>query len=110
MRSARAFLAALAVLAALLAVALSRGGSGAAAPHGEIRVLVAALGLTDLAVWSEARYTRHPTQADFFAPFQDAPGAPEHFPAGSVISPPAGLRSAGGPILTRPAGAGTARP
>ncbi len=50
--------------------------------------LTAALGLTDLAIWTEARYTRHPSQADFFTPFQDAPGALEHFPSGSLLAPP----------------------
>lgn len=55
------------------------------------RQLVAALALTDLALWSEARYTRHPAMTDLFAPFQDHPGAPEHFPAGSLL-PPAGPR------------------
>lgn len=49
--------------------------------------LAAALGLTDLAIWTEARYTRHPSQTDFFSPFQDFPGALEHFPAGAIISP-----------------------
>lgn len=49
--------------------------------------LVRVLDLTDFAIWTEARYTRHPSQADFFSPFQDFPGALEHFPAGSVIAP-----------------------
>jgi hypothetical protein len=47
--------------------------------------LVKRLELTDLAIWTEARYTRHPSQADFFAPFQDGPSSLEHFPAGSVV-------------------------
>ncbi len=51
------------------------------------RALVSRLGLTDLAIWTEARYTRHPSQADFFSAFQDYPGSPDHFPAGSLISP-----------------------
>jgi len=51
--------------------------------------------LTDLSVWTEARYTRHPSQADWFAPFQDFPSAIEHFPAGSVLSP-TGLLQEGG--------------
>jgi hypothetical protein len=51
------------------------------------RQLVRALGLTDLAIWTEARYTRHPSQADFFSAFQDFPGAIDHFPAGSIITP-----------------------
>jgi hypothetical protein len=51
------------------------------------RELVGELGLTDFAIWTEARYTRHPTQADLFSPFQDFPSAFEHFPAGSIIAP-----------------------
>jgi len=50
--------------------------------------LVKELELTDLAIWTEARYTRHPSQADFFAPFQDCPSSLEHFPAGSVVAAP----------------------
>lgn len=46
------------------------------------------LALTDLAIWTEARYTRNPSQTDFASPFQDFPGSPDHFPAGSVIAPP----------------------
>ena len=52
------------------------------------RELVRRLELTDLAIWTEARYTRHPSQADFFAPFQDGPSSLEHFPAGSVVAAP----------------------
>ena len=43
--------------------------------------------LTDLALCTEARYTRHPSQADRHTPFQDHPVALEHFPTGSVIEP-----------------------
>jgi len=49
--------------------------------------LVRYLQLTDFAIWTEARYTRHPSQTDFFSPFQEFPSALEHFPAGSVIAP-----------------------
>jgi hypothetical protein len=49
--------------------------------------LVRSLTLTDLSIWTEARYTRHPSQADSFTPFQDFPSAPEHFPAGSIVPP-----------------------
>ncbi|MDT8421308.1 MAG: hypothetical protein RQ754_12835 [Desulfuromonadales bacterium] len=56
------------------------------------RQLVKGLGLTDLALFSEARYTRHPSQADLFSAFQDYPAALEHFPSGSLIAPaPVGL-------------------
>ncbi len=51
-------------------------------------VHVAALGLTDLSVSTEARYTRHPAVSDPVAPFMDHPGALEHFPSGSFWSPP----------------------
>ena len=53
--------------------------------------LVAQLRLTDLALFTEARYTRHPSQADLHSAFQDHPLALEHFPTGSLIGPPAGL-------------------
>jgi len=46
------------------------------------------LELTDLSIWTEARYTRHPSQADHFAPFQDFPSSLEHFPAGSIVALP----------------------
>ena len=57
------------------------------------RELVGELGLTDFAIWTEARYTRHPTQADLFSPFQDFPSAFEHFPAGSIIAPVMAFRN-----------------
>jgi len=53
--------------------------------------LAGQLDLTDLALWTEARYTRHPSQADRFTPFQDMPGSFDHFPAGSIIAPPPDL-------------------
>ena len=50
--------------------------------------LVKTLRLTDLCLFTEARYTRHPAMADRFAAFQDHPTALEHFPSGSFVSPP----------------------
>ncbi len=52
------------------------------------RALVRELGLSDLSLFTEARYTRHPTQADRHSPFQDHPAALEHFPTGSLLLPP----------------------
>jgi hypothetical protein len=50
--------------------------------------LARTLQLTDLSLFTEARYTRHPSQADHHAPFQDHPLALEHFPSGSFVMPP----------------------
>jgi hypothetical protein len=52
-------------------------------------IAVAGLGLTDLCVATEARYTRHPAVSDPMAPFMDHPGAIEHFPTGSFWHAPA---------------------
>jgi hypothetical protein len=50
--------------------------------------LVKELQLTDLCLFTEARYTRNPAMADLHAPFQDHPLALEHFPSGSLVTPP----------------------
>jgi acyl-CoA thioesterase len=54
--------------------------------------VVGNLELTDLCLFTEARYTRHLSQADLHSAFQDHPLSLEHFPAGSIAGPPAGLR------------------
>jgi hypothetical protein len=46
------------------------------------------LQLTDLCLFTEARYTRNPSMADLHTPFQDHPLALEHFPSGSLVTPP----------------------
>ncbi len=51
-------------------------------------ITTSALGLSDLCVSTEARYTRHPAVSDAMAPFMDHPGAIEHFPTGSFWLPP----------------------
>jgi hypothetical protein len=53
--------------------------------------VVKELRLTDLCLFTEARYTRHPSQADLHSAFQDHPLALEHFPSGSMVLPPASL-------------------
>ncbi len=50
--------------------------------------MVQELGLTDLALFTEARYTRHLSQSDLHSAFQDHPMALEHFPSGSLYLPP----------------------
>lgn len=56
------------------------------------RSLVKSLSLTDLVLFTDARYTRHPSMADRHAPFQDHPFSLEHFPSGSLLSPPPHVR------------------
>ncbi len=54
--------------------------------------MVEDLTLTDLCLFTEARYTRHLSQADRHSPFQDHPLSFEHFPSGSFVLPPQRLR------------------
>ena len=51
-------------------------------------VATSALGLTDLCLATEARYTRHPAVSDPVVPFMDHPGSFEHFPSGSFWAYP----------------------
>jgi hypothetical protein len=46
---------------------------------------------TDPALFTDARYARHPSLADLHSAFQDYPMALEHFPSGSLVPPPAHL-------------------
>ena len=52
--------------------------------------LARSLRLTDLCIFTEARYTRHPAMADAHAPFQEHPAALEHFPSGALLLPQTG--------------------
>jgi hypothetical protein len=79
---------ALALLGAAAAGHAARRKADAANELAVQSALVARLGLTDLCLFTDARYARHPSQADRFAPFQDHPRALEHFPSGSLIAPP----------------------
>jgi hypothetical protein len=83
------------VLAGMLAWSVNAERARTAEEIPQKRELVQRLELTDLAIWTEARYTRHPSQADFFAPFQDGPSSLEHFPAGSIVAAPDRISDAG---------------
>jgi hypothetical protein len=61
----------------------------------QARQLVLGLGLTDLSLFTEARYARHLSQADLHSALQDGPGALEHFPVGSLAGPVAPRGPAG---------------
>jgi hypothetical protein len=85
-------LLALGLVLVLLSLVDAKVGNGhAPARLASARGLVAELGLTDLCLFTEARYTRHLSQADLHAPFQDHPLALEHFPSGSLVAPPESL-------------------
>jgi hypothetical protein len=72
------------------AVTARDGANGIEDKKGLVRVLQ----LTDICLFTEARYTRHLSQADLHTAFQDHPMALEHFPSGSLVPPPPGLRRA----------------
>jgi len=58
--------------------------------------LVAKMSLTDLCLFTEARYTRHPVMADLNTPFQDYPMSIEHYPSGTLLPVPGHLTGKGG--------------
>lgn len=76
------------LLFALTFVHAALASRAAAADIAQRRDLVAALDLTDLALFTEARYTRHPSQADMHSAFQDHPLALDHFPTGTLVPAP----------------------
>lgn len=49
--------------------------------------LAAALQLSDLSLFTEARYTRNPALADLHSAFQDHPAALDHFPSAAWMPP-----------------------
>lgn len=49
--------------------------------------LVKKYGLTDLSIFTDASYTRHLSQSDFFSPFQDNPSSFDMFPSASFVTP-----------------------
>lgn len=81
------------LLAGGLLLSATLGHAALVQPHAQARIeatqeLARRLQLTDLALFTEARYARHPAMADRFAVFQNHPMALEHFPAGALIRPP----------------------
>jgi hypothetical protein len=94
-RSSR-FLTAIAGLSALVALVAAHGlwwGNPSPETRAADLALVRGLGLSDLVLATEARYTRHPALADRHSAFQDHPGALDHFPSAAVIPPPPHLRT-----------------
>jgi hypothetical protein len=76
-----------------LMIAHAHHRNGNAGPGLEEKaMLVERLGLTDLCLFTDARYARHPSMADLHTAFQDSPVSVEHFPSGTLILPPPHLR------------------
>jgi hypothetical protein len=73
---------------ALMLLHLRHGQASAQAELLTRARMVKELRLTDLCLFTEARYTRNPAMADLFSALQDHPFALEHFPSGSLVSPP----------------------
>jgi hypothetical protein len=74
----------------LLSLLLLHGATGKDKQQENLQekaMLVETLQLTDLCLFTEARYTRHLSQADLNTAFQDHPVSLEHFPSGSFTQP-----------------------
>jgi hypothetical protein len=76
------------ILLSLVLVHAALSESAKQASLEEKSALVKMLKLTDLCLFTEARYTRHLSQADLNTAFQDHPLSLEHFPSGSFTQPP----------------------
>jgi len=95
MRRSSLFFLYLVIQTALLAAALTHASLARrwrVPDIAEMTAMVRRLELTDLCLFTEARYTRHPSQADMHSPFQDHPLSLEHFPSGSLLGPQRGRR------------------
>ncbi len=90
MRNSSWFFIGLSGEAILLAGLLLHAGASEQAEQATLQqkaALVENLRLTDLCLFTEARYTRHLSQADLNTAFQDHPMSLEHFPSGSFTQP-----------------------
>ena len=85
------FLGGLAILFALTFVHAAQVRSANNRRVDQVRHWATANQITDLCLFPEATYSRHPAMGDLFAPFQDHPMALEHFPAGSLLPPGPGF-------------------
>jgi len=66
----------------------------------QTRAVVALLGFADLALSSDARWLRHPSQTEAGAAFADLPGAVDIDPAGSALGPPRAILAEGAESIT----------
>ncbi len=80
--------ATLLLVAAALHADIAARRQAAQASGNALRPLTAFLGLADLAVSTEARYTRHPALSDMAVVGMDLPGAIDPFPSTLFFAPP----------------------
>jgi len=76
------------VLSSLLLIYPQLTGNDFKEATAKQKQIVGKLQLTDLCLFTEASYTRNLSLADLHTPFQDYPMAFEHFPSGSITTPP----------------------
>ncbi len=91
MRKSGVFFLLTAMNTAMLALMGLHSLSAQEAAHDRLReksLLVQRLELTDLCLFTDARYTRHPAVADFHSAFQEMPMSFDHFPSGSLMPRP----------------------
>jgi hypothetical protein len=69
------------LLAGVLARSLADKRNAQEENYHTLREVVSHLGLSDLALSTEARYTRHPAISDSVVVSMDHPGAIDHFPS-----------------------------
>ena len=84
MRASTSLLMLLMVFSLLACGLVSRGLTKRSGQEEDFRMLqkvVFQLGLSDLALSTEARYTRHPATSDPVVVSMDHPGAIDHFPS-----------------------------
>ena len=96
MRKSTVYLAYVALSLAVmfgLAVHASFARKQAAAELERSAALARQYRLTDLSLFTEARYTRHPSMADLNTAFQDYPFSFEHFPSGSLVPVPQTIKN-----------------
>ncbi len=94
MRKSSLFFGVIAAEIVLLGLLLSHASFSKGARQANIEEkaeLVKTLKLTDLCLFTEARYTRNLSLADLSTPFQDHPLSLEHFPSGSFTLPSEGV-------------------
>ncbi|MGW8193692.1 MAG: hypothetical protein ACWGOX_05445 [Desulforhopalus sp.] len=69
------------LLAAVLSAVIRQKGLAQEKNFQQVEAVVSLLALSDLALSTEARYTRHPAVSDAVVVGMDHPGAIDHFPS-----------------------------